>query len=273
MHADINADGSTAMEGTERRGRDERTAVDKAVSVLRAFGGDAHLGLGVSELARRAGLSKSTTFRLLGMLERNGVVERAGTAYRLGRVVQELGAQASTPGQDRVRDLLTPFLADLYEATHMTVQLAVLSGSHVIYLNKLEGHQRLRTPSRIGGHMPAYCTAVGKILLSHDAEAIEATLRSPRHAWTANTIVEEEALSRELWRARRDGVAVDRGESLDTLACVAAPVLGRGGAPVAAISISGDAASFHVANYEPMLRRVCLAASRLVTNVRSAGAA
>lgn len=261
------------MSGTQSRRRDERTAVDKAISVLKAFDRDAHLGLGVSELARRADLSKSTTFRLLGMLERNGVVERAGTAYRLGRVVQELGAQASTPGQDRVRDLLTPFLADLYEATHMTVQLAVLSGPHVVYLNKLEGHQRLRTPSRIGGRMPAYCTAVGKILLSHDAEAIDATLRGPRHAWTENTVVDEEKLSRELWKARRDGIAFDRGESLDTLSCVAAPVMGRNGTPIAAISISGDSSTFQVANYEPMLRRVCLAASRLVANVRSVSAA
>ena len=255
------------------RSRDERTAVDKAISVLRAFGRDAHVGLGVSELARRADLSKSTTFRLLGMLERNGVVERVGTAYRLGGVLQELGAQASTPGQDRVRDLLTPFIADLYEATHMTVQLAVLSGAHVVYLNKLEGHQRLRTPSRIGGRMPAYCTAVGKVLLAHDPVALDATLRNQRHAWTAQTIIEEEELTRELWKARRDGIAFDRGESLESLSCIAAPVRGHGGAPIAAISISGDAATFRPSVYEPMLRRVCLSASRLTASVRPVSAA
>jgi DNA-binding IclR family transcriptional regulator len=251
----------------------DRTAVDKAISVLTAFGNDAQLGLGVSELARRARLSKSTTFRLLGMLERNGVLERAGTAYRLGRVIHELGAQASTPGQDRIRDLLTPFLTDLYEATHMTVQLAMLSGSHVVYLNKLEGHQRLRTPSRIGARMPAYCTAVGKMLLAHNPRAFEETLRSPRHAWTGNTIVDEPALREELWKVRQAGVALDHGESLHSLACIAAPVLDQGSGAVAALSISGDAASFVPADYEGILRRVSYGASRAASALRPLSAA
>jgi DNA-binding IclR family transcriptional regulator len=253
--------------------REDRTAVDKAISVLTAFGNDAQLGLGVSELARRAGLSKSTTFRLLGMLERNGVLERAGTAYRLGRVIHELGAQASTPRQDRVRDLLTPFLADLYEATHMTVQLAMLSGAHVVYLNKLEGHQRLRTPSRIGARMPAYCTAVGKMLLAHNPRALEETLRGPRHAWTTNTIVEEAALREELWKVRQTGVAVDRGESLRSLACIAAPVIVPGNGPIAALSVSGDAATFAPGDVEGILRRVSFSASRAAAVLRPVHAA
>lgn len=254
------------------RTRDERTAVDKAISVLKAFGREAHLGIGVSELARRAGLSKSTTFRLLSMLERNGVVERAGTAYRLGRVVQELGSQSATPGQDATRDLLTPFLADLYIATHATVQLAVLSGSHVIYLNKLEGHQRLRTPSRIGGRMPAYCTAVGKVLLAFDGDAAERAKRTPRHAWTSTTIVDADAFTSELDEVRRKGIAIDRGESLASLHCLAVPVVGAGGRPIAALSISSDAATFRQAEFEHVLRRTGFAASRATAQLRLAAA-
>jgi DNA-binding IclR family transcriptional regulator len=246
------------------RNRDARAAVDKAVSVLKAFGKDAHVGIGVTELARRAELSKSTTFRLLGMLERNGVVERAGSAYRLGRVVQELGAQPGAAGQEQIRDLVTPYLADLYEATHMTVQVAVLSGPNVVYLNKLEGHQRLRTPSKIGGRMPAYCTAVGKVLLAFDHEAMEEALRSPRHAWTPQTIVDEEALRQELRRVNQAGIAFDAGESLASLACLAAPIMGRDGRPVAAMSISGDATTFRASGFEHMLRRVCYSASRAI---------
>jgi len=200
------------MTETEERSRDARTAVDKAVSVLKAFGRDAHIGIGVSELSRRTGLSKSTTFRLLGMLERNGVVERAGTAYRLGRIIEELGAQSETPVQNEVRDLLTPFLAELYVATHATVQLGMLVGTSVVYLNKLEGPQRLRTPSRIGGRMPAYCTAVGKALLAADPLATDAALREPRHAWTLNTITEEVDLLNELDLVRKAGIGHRRGE-------------------------------------------------------------
>jgi IclR family KDG regulon transcriptional repressor len=252
------------------RRRDERTSVDKAASVLKAFGKDANIGVGVSELARRAGLSKSTTFRLLGMLEGNGFVERAGTAYRLGRALLQLGAQTSAQEHELVRDVLTPFIADLYEATRMTVQLGVLDGTNVIYLNKLEGHQRLRSPSRIGGRMPAYCTGVGKILLAYDHLALEATLRLPRYAWTASTLVEENQLRDELDVVRRSGIALDRGESLESLVCIAAAVIGPSGRPVAALSVSGDVGSFRPEQHENVLRRVCYAASRAIANVKLA---
>lgn len=254
------------MSETVQRNRDDRTAVDKAVSVLKAFGRDAHLGIGVSELSRRAGLSKSTTFRVLGMLERNGAVERAGTAYRLGPMIEELGMSADSPMQDAVRDLVTPFLAELYAATHATVQLAMLVGPSVIYLNKLEGPRRLRTPSRIGGRMPAYCTAVGKVLLAADPVATDAALRAPRHAWTARTIVDEQALLDELDHVRAAGVGFDRGESLESLSCIAVPVRGAGGRIVAALSISGETASFQPMRYERVLRSVAYSASHVMAS-------
>lgn len=248
--------------------RHDRSAVDKAISVMKAFGEDAHLGVGVSELARRADLSKSTTFRLLAMLEGNGVVERVGTAYRLSYLLDDLVSSSATPMHDLTRDVLTPFLADLYEATHLTVQLAALRGAHVVYLNKLEGHQRLRTPSRIGGRMPAYCTAVGKVLLAGDAAATEVALSAPRHAWTPHTIVEERALLAELDRVRDSGVAHDRGESLETLSCLAAPIRGAHGRIVAALSISSDSMSLADPKFERLLRSVAFQASRTMTSAQ-----
>ncbi len=248
--------------------RDHRTSVEKAVAVLKAFGEDANLGVGVSELARRAHLSKSTTFRLLGILEHSEMIERIGTAYRLGVALQTLGSRsADLRKHDQVRDVLTPFLADLFIATHLTVQLATLDGKHVVYLNKLEGHQRLRTPSRIGGRMPAYCTAVGKIFLAFDPGAAEQAFAVERHQWTPNTIVNDDALRIELARVRREGIAHDRGESLETLSCIAAPVVDRRGIPVAALSVSGNAASFKPQEHEHTLRQVALAASKTMTRV------
>jgi DNA-binding IclR family transcriptional regulator len=150
----------------------------------------------------------------------------------------------------------------------MTVQVGVLNGSNVVYLNKLEGHQRLRTPSKIGGRMPAYCTAVGKVLLAFNQEATEDALRSPRHAWTPNTIVAEDALRQELARVHQTGIAFDLGESLASLSCVAAPIMGRDGRPVAAMSISGDATTFRPSDYEHVLRSVCYSASRSIASHR-----
>ncbi|PVE77842.1 IclR family transcriptional regulator [Microbacterium testaceum] len=253
------------MQDSTDLAQENRTAVDKAVAVLKAFGADRHTGVGVSELGRRAGLSKSTTFRLLAMLQRNGMVDRTGTVYRLGRALEEIGGPAALPAHNSVRDLLTPFLAELFAETHATVQLAMLDGSDVVYLNKLEGANGLRTPSRIGGRMPAYCTAVGKVLLASDASAAEAVLRGPRHAWTRNTLVDEDDLMAELAHVRRTGLAHDRGESMENLYCIAVPVRGHGGRVIASFSVSGDA-SFRPLRHERVLRSVAFSASRIAAS-------
>lgn len=257
-------------EETSGSGKEERTAVDKALSLLAAFGAEAHTGLGVSELARRAQLSKSTAFRLLGMLERNKAVERAGTNYRLGPFLTSLGAQVSSTSHDKMRDLLTPFLAELYEATHQTVHLAALQGTDVIYLNKLFGHRLLRSPSRIGGRVPAYCTGVGKVLLAFNFESAEATLAHELPAWTPHTITDPDVLRRTLAKIREEGIGFDNEESVIGLSCIAAPIMGPHSKPVAALSISGPTGQFVPSQHAHDLRRVCFAASRKLAAVAAA---
>jgi DNA-binding IclR family transcriptional regulator len=248
------------MTDIESRVRDDRAAVDKAISVLRAFGDEAGVGLGVSELARRAGLSKSTTFRLLGMLERNGVVDRAHTAYRLGPVIRELGAQLSAPDDDRIQNLLTPYLADLYVATTLTVQLAVLRGTEIVFLNKLEGRHRVRPAGRIGERVAAPATTVGRLMLAYDEDALQRTLAS-RGGWPPRSIAREDRLRADLQRTRRDGIAIDTGDLVPGLTCIAAPVFGQDGRAIAALAVSGDAERVNSAAVEQTLRHVCSLAS------------
>ncbi|TFD52278.1 IclR family transcriptional regulator [Cryobacterium frigoriphilum] len=242
--------------------REERTAVDKALSLLSAFGAEADTGIGVSELARRSHLSKSTAFRLLGMLERNGAVERAGTNYRLGPLLHSLGSQVYSPAHDNIRNALTPYLMELYETAHQTVHLAVLHGTDVIYLNKLFGHRPLRSPSRIGGRVPAYCTGVGKVLLAYNFENTELTLARPLSAWTPKTITDPDKFRAALAKIRAEGIGYDDEESVLGLSCVAAPILGPNGKPIAALSISGQTGKFSPASQAHTLRKVCFAASR-----------
>ncbi|ROO89086.1 IclR family transcriptional regulator [Actinocorallia herbida] len=248
--------------------RDDRAAIDKAVSLLTSFGAQASTGVGVSELARRSGLSKSTAFRVLGMLERNGVVERTGKGYRLGERLHELGTSVYAPGQDHVRDLLIPFLTDLYGMTRETVHLAVLHGTEVVYLAKLYGHRNLPVPSRIGGRMPAHCTAVGKALLAYDEDAAEEALTAPLRRFTATTLADPGDLSLELRRVRQEGIAYDEGEAKPGLHCIAVPIMGRTGRPVAALSVAGAAGRLEAGAHASALRRVAAAASREVSRLR-----
>lgn len=246
--------------------RDERNAIDKAISLLTAFRGyDSTLGISLSELARRTQLSKSTAHRTLATLMTNGVVERVGNAYRLGHRLYDLGGMVYTPNHDRIRDALTPFLADLYELSHETVHIAVLHGTDIMYLNKLHGHRVVRSPSRIGGRVPAYCTSLGKVLLAHDAAATEATLSAGLVGRTSKTIVDPTLFMDQLTTIRRDGIAFDDEELMPGLSCVAVPVLGPNGRSLAALSISGAAGSMDSRAQAASLRRVGHAASQAVS--------
>lgn len=218
--------------------RDQRGAIDKAVALLRAFGEHSASGLGVRELARLTDMSKSTAFRILGTLEQNDLVERAGTKYRLGPLIQELQTPDATPEVAAARDALTPYLAHLYERTRQTVHLAILRGTDVVYLNKLHGLHQMIQASRVGGRVPAYCTAVGKALLAWHPEQAEEVAAGEMPAWTPHTITSPAELETELVKIRETGIAYDRGEITDGLWCVAAPVMVSGTA-VAALSISG----------------------------------
>ncbi|WP_433476270.1 IclR family transcriptional regulator [Spirillospora sp. CA-142024] len=250
--------------------RDDRAAVDKAVSLLLSFGDQAGAGIGVSELARRARMSKSTAFRLLGVLERNGVVEKVGPKYRLGERLHELGSRVYVPDHARIRDALIPFLTDLYELTHETVHLAALHGTDVVYLAKLHGHRPARSPSRIGGRVPAYCTAVGKVLLAYDHEALEQVLRADLRPLTTNTVTDPERLVREIAGIRREGVAFDHEESTPGLSCVAVPVLGPGGRAVAAMSVAALTGRLDIRAQAPALRRMSAAAAGHLMRARRA---
>lgn len=130
---------------------DTRGSVDKAFDLLRAFESGDAAGVGVSELARRTGLSKSTAHRLLTTLVQNNAVQRADNVYRLGPLFAELTQEDMTKHGQLVSEILTPFLAALFERTRMTVHLGYLVGTDVSYANKLHSVTGVRSPSRIGG--------------------------------------------------------------------------------------------------------------------------
>lgn len=242
--------------------RDDRAAIDKAFSLLSSFGAQASTGVGVSELARRSELSKSTTFRVLKMLERNGAVERVGSNYRFGRHLAQLGTAVYAPGHELVRDVLTPFLADVYEQTHQTVHLAALHSTEVVYLAKLYGHHGVTTPSRVGGRVPAHCTAVGKVLLAYAPDAFDLVLEGPMESLTDRSITDPVVLTSQIVKVRREGLAFECGESSPGVSCVAVPVIGVTGRPVAALSVSIPCDHVEEHRYAAALRQVSHVASQ-----------
>lgn len=252
----------SSQKGTPMSSSDPRGSVDKAFSLLRAFeAGDAG-GVGVSELARRTDLSKSTAHRLLATLVQNGAVQRAGEVYRLGPLFLELTQEDSTSHGQQVSEILTPFLAALFERTRMTVHLGYMVGTDVSYANKLHSVTGVPSPSRIGGRVPGYATGVGKAIMAWDEELAERAIEKGFSQWTPNTITDPHEFRRVLARVRDEGLAYDREEISIGLSCVAAPIFGRENVPVAAMSVSGPTATFRPEDHIPGLRRITAAASK-----------
>lgn len=245
--------------------------VDRAFEVLRVTA--AATGMTLSEIARETGLAKSTALRLLTALERNDAVTRIGQRYRLGPLVHELDPIPASPEYERIRRVLTPFLAHLFEATRATVHLATLHGDEVVYLNKLHGPRPIPSPSRIGGGLPAYCTGVGKAMLAFDEDAAGRVALGPMVAWTETTLTSPDALAMELGEIRRKKRAVDRAELTPGLYCVAAPVFdddeeGAGGTRAVAALSASAADESALARLEPLVTRVAAAAGRALSSDR-----
>nr|WP_280238194.1 IclR family transcriptional regulator [Nocardia abscessus] len=196
-------------------------------------------------LVERTGLPRSTVHRILDQMIRLRWLAHTSGGYRLGMRTLELGGL--TADHNEIRDAVSPLLHELCQRTGMVGHLAVLDGREVVYLDKAGGRLAAMLPTRLGGRMPAHCTALGKAMLATLEPTIaEAAFHSRLPRLTAHTITEPDALHRTLAQIRlRQGVALDREESMDGIACVAAPMRGRGTAP-AALSLSGraDAMSF-----------------------------
>jgi IclR family transcriptional regulator, KDG regulon repressor len=250
-----------------------RAVVDKAFTLLEAWN---HRGetLGSSELARRTGLPKSTSHRLLGILEAAGLIERFGTGYQLGGRLHRFAGVLTADYPPDLREVSLPFLQDLYELTHETVHLAVLDGLEVHCVEKVYGHRRSPVRSRVDGLLPAHCTALGKVLLAYSPSSTQRRLlTSTLPAYTSATVTEPLRLVGELRSIMRCGIGYDRQATHSEVTCVAAPLLDPRGNLVAAISVSGRSDRFDpVAVTEP-LRRSARAASLALASARGLPAA
>lgn len=208
----------------------------RVLRVLGAFTAE-HPELSLSDISRRTALPIATAHRLVAELMGWGALERdARGRYRIGLRLWEVAALA--PRGLGLREIAMPFLEDLYEATHQNVQLAVLDGTDVVYVERISGRDAVGVRTRVGGRWPAHATGVGLVLLAYaPPDAQERYLAGPLASFTEKTIADPGRLRRELAEVRRRGYAVSDGQvTLDALS-VAAPVRGRDGTVVAALSL------------------------------------
>jgi DNA-binding IclR family transcriptional regulator len=210
-------------------------------------------------------LPKSTAHRIVGALAAEGLVAQPGDGrVRLGPACARLGTAAREATTERLRPVLLGLRRELDE----TVDLAVLDGASVRFVDQVPAPRRLRAISAVGELFPPHCTANGKALLAALPEGQAKALlphRLPR--LTPHTIVSREALLAELAQIRREGVAYDREEHTDGICAVAAAV--SDGSDPAAISVPVPAPRFH--GNEPALAAAVREAAAAASDLLRAG--
>ncbi|MDB5897018.1 MAG: IclR family transcriptional regulator [Ramlibacter sp.] len=215
------------------------SSVAASLRLLKAFTAQ-EPEIGISELARRLGLGKSTVHRLASTLSAEGFLEQnpQDGRYRLGLALFSLGTLVR-----RRMDIATealPHLHTLREKSNETVHLAVLDGEDIVYLYNLESQQAIRIRSYLGVRKPAFCTSEGRAILAFSpADAVARALPPKLAARTAATLTDAAAVRRALDEVRRAGYAVDDEESEEGQRGIAAPVRDASGSVVAAVGMAG----------------------------------
>jgi DNA-binding IclR family transcriptional regulator len=181
-------------------------SVDRAATILAYLAGAGELG--VTELARRLGVHKSTASRLVATLEKWELVEQVEGRgkYRLGIGLVRLAGTA-VAGLDVVEQA-RPVCRRLAQETGLTVNLAVLADTQALYLDQVAGTSALQSYNWVGQRIPLHATSNGKVLLSELSPGKVRDLLGDLTAYTSRTIVDFGVLDAELARVRRDGYAM-----------------------------------------------------------------
>jgi IclR family acetate operon transcriptional repressor len=215
------------------------TTVAKAMSIVEILAARAEVGVGLSELSALIGMPKSSTHRYMATLISVGLAERTEEdRIRLGTRVVELAG--SFLANSDLRSESQAILDELADMTGETINLAVPSGTDVVYIAKIESKHTLGMFSHLGARLPMYCTSLGKAILAFSSPSLlQAVLAERLPARTPHTITSPRAIKNELVTVHAQGFALDNEENETGICCVGAPILDFSGKAIAAISIAG----------------------------------
>ena len=241
-------------------------SVASALDLLDCFMQDEELG--VSEVARRLGVAKSTAHRLLTTLTSRGFIEQnhGNGRYRLGLHLFELGHLAASRLELRRRS--QTLLEELREVSGWTVHLSVAQGSDILFLERLPTLRGMQAMEEYRRRWPLHVTSSGKAICAFDPEAAKRRADAGFPVYTTHTINSPQKWAAELADVRRQGYATSREEVMYRLASVAAPVLDIHGVAIAAVSITGSVQELGE-HRDRQARLVVAAASRLTQIMRT----
>jgi DNA-binding IclR family transcriptional regulator len=217
-------------------------SVDRALTVILAF--EAADTLTISEIGRRLGVSRSTAYRLLSVLEHRGFVRQdpRTKAFSAGPALLRVGLAAA--GRSDIRAALHPLLERIVARVGETSHLVVLDRGDAFYIDCVESAQMIRATSRVGTTLPAHVAAAGKVLLANlPAAQLDDLLSQPLTGMTRRSKTSVASIRRELKQVGSRGWALNDGESEVGLRAVSVlvPAERTGVGIDAAITVAGPA--------------------------------
>jgi IclR family acetate operon transcriptional repressor len=216
-------------------------AVERALDVLLCFTNQTP-ALTMTQIAEHVGIHKSTAHRLLATLENKRFIQRDQDTgiYRLG--IRLLQMAYLTLEQNDLRRLAAPFMHHLCDQYEENIDLAVLDDTDVVFINILEGPQRIKLAAAIGQRLPAFATASGKAILGFMPEKlVRRILDRGMPQLTPHTLISPDLLFKDLNSVRELGFAVSEEELEEQINAVAAPIFDFNGLPIASIAVAGPA--------------------------------
>ncbi|PIE53718.1 MAG: IclR family transcriptional regulator [Dethiosulfovibrio peptidovorans] len=233
-------------------------SVVKAFSIMEAL--DKWGELSIGQLSEALEMDKATVHRLVSTMREAGYVNQDPDTRRYSNSLKLLAMGNRVMDRTGILKVARPHIKHLAGETGETVNLGILVGSKIVYIDKLESSSTIKVGQDIGADVPCYCSALGKAILAYSSDAVAEKILDHvvMRRYTKNSIVDKVALQEELRRVRETGFALDDEEYVEGLVCISAPVLDFTGSPVAALSISTPRFRFrqkeHMADYSRMVR-------------------
>lgn len=210
---------------------------ERGLAVIRSFSADAPRQT-LSQVARSTGLSRATARRLLQTLEKQGYARRDDAHFELTPRILDLGYAYLL--SHSLPQLVRPHLQELAAAVGESTSVAVLDGTAVVYVARVQANRVMTVTIDIGSRFEAYRTSLGRAILAwRDPDEVEGIwARSDRSAPTRFTVATLEALQAHLMEVRASGYALVDQELEQGVRSVAAPILDTEGSAIAAVNVS-----------------------------------